>query len=634
MRLLLLAASCALPLAAGMAGAAPAMPASTTDRLGEFLRRPQYESLTLSPRGDYLAARVPLDDRTVLVVVRRSDMQIAAQLDPGKDGFVDSETWVSDTRLFASTSVRWGTRDQPYSLGVLRSLDVDNSKGRAFAGNVIDALVDDPERMLISDCRKVTIKECWTRVVRVSKDGAGKREEIVDAPIPNADFLADRKGTVRFSWAWETDDRQQVYLLRGEEWTQINDETISGVEVLPVGTSYDGRYGYLWSERKQGPDVIERIDLASGERSVVASDPDSDPQRLVWSFDGHEPIGAVYGGLHPKARFFDASHPHAALTADMETAFPGEFARVTSATRDGRSAVVTVSSPREPDRYYLLDTASGDLKLLAKRRPWLTAAQMAPTRAIELKTRDGVVLRGWLTAPTKSHAAPLPLVVMPHGGPFDIQDDWGYDDEVQMLATRGYAVLRVNFRGSGGRGRDFVESGHRQWGAKMIDDLNDATRWAIADAGVDAERICLWGASYGGYAALMAAAREPDLYRCAIGFAGPYDLPTMHRWGDVQRSRWGRAYLDRTLGDDMAELRRQSPTAHAAKIKADLMLVQGMRDERVSPEHLRMMKRALEEAGKPYEGYFPSQETHGFYGEKSKRQYYERVLGFLDKHLR
>lgn len=168
----------------------------------------------------------------------------------------------------------------------------------------------------------------------------------------------------------------------------------------------------------------------------------------------------------------------------------------------------------------------------------------------------------------------------------------------------------------------------------MIDDLNDATRWAIADAGVDAARICLWGASYGGYAAVMAAAREPDLYRCAVGFAGPYDLPTMHRWGDVQRSRWGRAYLDRTLGDDMAELRRQSPTAHADKIKADLMLVQGMRDERVSPEHLRMMKRALEEAGKPYEGYFPSQETHGFFGEKSKRQYYERVLGFLDKHLR
>ncbi|NUO76328.1 MAG: S9 family peptidase [Lysobacter sp.] len=634
MRHILSTAAWTLLLTAGVAGAAPAAPPAAGDRLGEFLRRPQYESLTLSPRGDYLAARVPLDDRTVLVVVRRSDMQIAAQLDPGKDGFVDGETWVSDTRLFASSSVRWGTREQPYSIGVLRSLDVDNRKGQAFAGNVIDALVDDPEHMLISDCRKVTTKDCWTRVLRVSKDGAGKREEIVDAPVPNADFLADRKGTVRFSWAWETDDRQQVYLLRGKEWTQINDEAVSGVEMRPIGTSYDGRYGYLWSERKQGPDVIERIDLASGERSVVASDPNEDPQRLILSFDGHEPIGAVYGGLQPKTRFFDASHPHAALTADMETAFPGEFARVTSATRDGRSAVVTVSSPREPDRYYLLDTASGDLKLLAKRRPWLAAARMAPTRAVEFKARDGVTLRGWLTAPAKTAGDRLPLVVMPHGGPFDIEDDWGYDDEVQMLAERGYAVLRVNFRGSGGRGRDFVESGYRQWGKKMIDDVNDGTRWAIADAGADPKRVCLWGASYGGYAALMATVREPDLYRCAVGLAGPYDLPTMHRWGDVQRTRWGRAYLDRTLGADMGELRQQSPTAHADKIKADLMLVQGMRDQRVSPEHLRAMKRALEEVGKPYQGYFPPEETHGFFGEKSKRQYYERVLAFLDKHLR
>lgn len=624
-------------LALLMAVAGPTAAATETatggDRLGEFLRKPQYESLTLSPRGDYFAARVPLDDRTLLVIVRRSDMQITARLDPGKDGFVESDAWVSDTRIFATTSKRFGTREQPYELGVLRSLDVDGSNGRGFSGNVVDPLVDDPEHMLISDCRKVTIKDCWTRVSRVNKDGTGRREDVADAPVPNATFLADRKGTVRFSWSWDNDDRQQVHLLRDKEWMSVNDENGSGVEVLPIGTSYDGRYGFLWSERKQGPDVIERIDLSSGERSVVAGDPDSDPQQLLWSFDGHEPIGAVYGGLRPKARFFDASHPHAALMRDMESAFPGEFARVTSATRDGRSAVVTVSSPREPDRYYLLDTVSGDIKLLAKRRPWLSAAAMAPTRAVEFKARDGIVLRGWLTAPARTEGT-QPLVVIPHGGPFGVEDEWRYDDEVQLLATRGYAVLRLNFRGSGGRGRDFIESGYRQWGLKMLDDLSDGTRWAIANAGADPKRVCIWGASYGGYAAVMASVREPDLYRCAIGTAGPYDLPTMHRWGDIQRSRWGKAYLARSLGDDLGQLREQSPTAHAGKIKAELMLVQGMRDERVSPEHLRAMKRALEEAGKSYEGYFPPEETHGFFGEKSRRQYYERVLAFLDRNLR
>ena len=131
----------------------------------------------------------------------------------------------------------------------------------------------------------------------------------------------------------------------------------------------------------------------------------------------------------------------------------------------------------------------------------------------------------------------------------------------------------------------------------------------------------------------MAAVSEPDLYRCVIGMAGPYDLPTIYRWGDTQRSDWGRAYLARSLGEDMAQLRDASPTAHARDIRARVLLVQGMRDRRVSPEHLRAMRRALDEVGIAYDGYFPSDETHGFYGEESRRKYYESVLRFLDRNL-
>jgi dipeptidyl aminopeptidase/acylaminoacyl peptidase len=600
--------------------------------LDDFLKHPQYESMSLSPGGDYLAARVPIEDRTLLVIVRRSDMQVTARLDPGKDGFVESEFWVSNTRLFASISMKFGTLAQPYELNNLQSVDVDGRHGRAFWGNVIDPLIDDPEHVLTSDCRKVTANDCWSRVRKTRTDGLGEREEIVDAPVPNADFLADRAGTVRFSWNWDPDDRQQVFLLRDGRWDPINDEDTSGVEVTPIGTSYDRQFGFLWSERKQGTDVIERIDLRSGERTVVANDEASDPDSLVWSFDGHEPIGAVYGGLKPQIRFFDPGHQHAVLMRELMAAFPGELARVTSASRDGRSALVTVSSATEPDRFYLLDTTSGDLKLLARSRPWLRGASMRPTRAVEFKARDGLMLRGWLTSPEGE--GPHPLVLMPHGGPFGVADGWAYSDDVQMLATRGYAVLRVNFRGSSGRGRDFEEAGYRQWGRAMQDDLTDATRWSIASAGIDASRICIWGESYGGYAALMGAVREPDLYRCVIGMAGPYDLPTMYRWGDTQRSRWGRRFLNRALGEDMAQLRDASPTAHADRIRAHVMLAQGMRDRRVSPEHLRAMRRALDAVDKPYQGYFPSDETHGFYDDETRRRYYQTVLWFLDVELK
>jgi dipeptidyl aminopeptidase/acylaminoacyl peptidase len=355
---------------------------------------------------------------------------------------------------------------------------------------------------------------------------------------------------------------------------------------------------------------------------------------VIWSFDGSEPIGAAFGAGVPQIRFFDGTHPHAVLLRELQDAFPGEIARVTSASRDGRTALVTVTSDREPGRFYVLDTASGDLKLLARSRPWLDRESLSETRPVSLQARDGVTLHGYLTLPRSAGGAAAPLVLFPHGGPFGVEDTWGFHEETQMLAARGYAVLRVNFRGSGGRGRDFMERGYRQWGGAMQDDLTDATRWAASQAGVDGARICAWGESYGGYAALMGAIREPELYRCVIGMAGPYDLPTMYRWGDTQRSTWGKGFLETTLGTDQTALLAHSPSRLADRLKAAVMIVQGGRDPRVSPQHAREMKAAMEAAGKPFEGYFPPNETHGFFADKSRREYYARVLDFLDRHLR
>src|SRR5688500_7694492 len=375
-----------------------------------------------------------------------------------------------------------------------------------------------------------------TRLRRMRTDGKGIPEDIVDGAAPGATFLVDRMGEPRFSWATDNDDIQTVYLRRDGAWMPINDEKQSGVEIMPVGVSYDRRSGFLWSERQAGPDVIERIDLVTGERSIVASDAQLDPAGLVWSFDGSEPIGATFGPGVPAIRFFDETHPHSVLTRELQQAFPEEIVRVTSSSRDGRLALVTVTGDREPGRFYLLDTVSGDLKVLTKSRPWLNRDSLSEMQPFTMQARDGVTLRGYLTRPKSAGDATVPLVVFPHGGPFGVEDNWGFHDDVQILAVHGYAVLQVNFRGSGGRGRDFMEMGYRQWGGAMQDDLTDATRWAMAQAGIDAKRVCVWGESYGGYAALMGTVREPALYRCAIGMAGPYDLPTMYRWGDVQRS--------------------------------------------------------------------------------------------------
>lgn len=600
-------------------------------RLEDFLRRPAYSSVTISPDGKYLAANAPLDDRTALAVIRVSDLQVNKLIDPGKDAHVDFTVWKGDEQLLSTVSLRIGRRAQPYPLGSLLSVNVNGGDRRFFGGNILDPLIDDPEHVLIQRCRKPLMRGCLTEVVRQRIDGMGHKDVIV-APVPDAEFFVDHRHNVRFSWTSDDEDIQKLFLFTEGKWISINDEASSGVEVYPVAVSADDRYAFLISERLEGPDVVERMDLATAKRDIVAEDGALDPGGLVWSFDRREPIGVRFGHGLPRIHFFDPSHPHVALMKELERSFEGEVVSVVSSTRKGEKSVLWVGSDRDSGRFYLMDTASGELSLLARETPWLDASRQSPVREISFKARDGVRIGGYLTRP--EGVANPPLVVMPHGGPFGARDAWLFDTETQLLASMGYATLRVNFRGSSGHGRSFIESGYRQWGLAMQDDVTDATRWAVSEIAADAKKICIWGSSYGGYAAVMATIREPDLYRCAIGVSAPYDLPTIYKWGDVQRSRWGRARLAVTLGEDEDTLAMNSSTQHADKIKAAILLVQGGRDPRVSPEHVKLMQRALDRAGKSYEAYRPLQETHGFYGAETRLEYYRRVLGFLDANLK
>jgi dipeptidyl aminopeptidase/acylaminoacyl peptidase len=215
---------------------------------------------------------------------------------------------------------------------------------------------------------------------------------------------------------------------------------------------------------------------------------------------------------------------------------------------------------------------------------------MAAVQPVSFKARDGLTVKGYLTLPPGSDGKRLPMVVMPHGGPFGVYDQWRFEDDSQILAGAGYAVLQVNYRGSGNYGRAFRTAGARQWGGAMQDDLTDATRWAIAQGHADAGRICIYGASYGGYAALMGVAKEPGLYRCAAGYVGVYDLPTMHTHGDIQQRGSGETYLRRWIGERDA-LAAVSPNRMADKIKVPVFLAAGGEDQRAPIEHSEMMER-------------------------------------------
>ena len=266
------------------------------------------------------------------------------------------------------------------------------------------------------------------------------------------------------------------------------------------------------------------------------------------------------------------------------------------------------------------------------KRKWLDPELMAHTDSMTFETRDGATIHGYVTLP-KGKDKNVPLVVLPHGGPHGVRDYWGFDWEVQLLAHHGYGVLQVNYRGSGGFGLDFEESGHGKWGTMMQDDLTDATKVLIDSGVADSSRVCIYGQSYGGYAALMGAVREPELYRCVIGSMGVYDLPMMFKEGDIADRESGLAYLRQALGEDQEDLQSRSPAYNADKIKAEVLLIHGVRDERAPIEQAESLQKALKQAGVPYQWLEIGNEAHGYYDEQNRLTVYRKVLAFLDANI-
>jgi dipeptidyl aminopeptidase/acylaminoacyl peptidase len=226
----------------------------------------------------------------------------------------------------------------------------------------------------------------------------------------------------------------------------------------------------------------------------------------------------------------------------------------------------------------------------------------------------------------------LPTIVLPHGGPFSIYDMPAFDEEAQLLARAGYAVLKVNFRGSGNYGHAFTKAGAREWGAKMQDDITDATRWLVQQGIADPKRICLYGASYGAYAALMGVAREPDLYRCAIGYVGVYDLPKVIEDDVDEDDPASAAWFKEWLGEGEM-LAQRSPTHLAAQIKVPVLLSAGGEDYVAPIGHSKLMASALKKAGVPVETHYYPYAGHGYNSVEDLHDHYANVLDFLARHL-
>ena len=314
--------------------------------------------------------------------------------------------------------------------------------------------------------------------------------------------------------------------------------------------------------------------------------------------------------------------------------FPGYKVNVTSHSKDGKLWMIYASSDRAAGSYYLYNKESNKFSLLFSNMKHLKSKALSESIPIKFTASDGREVNGYITYPAGiPETQNVPLVTLVHGGPM-ARDYWSFDREVQLLAAQGYAVLRLNFRGSTGYGKSFEAGSQRQWGGRVQEDIIEGTKWTIQQGGISEDRVCIMGGSFGGYSALQSAILAPELFKCVVGVAGVYDLAMMFEEGDIPNLLFGKAYLQNQLGTDKELMRQYSPAHNVHKLQAPVLVAHGEKDVRVPIEHAEALRDAMDKHKKEYEWFVKDTETHGFYDQKNRTEYFEKVTVFLSKHLK
>jgi len=621
--------------------------AGTVADIDRFTKPPSYLDVQISPDGKKLGVIVMEEGRRVLALMTLEPLAFTYVVRFAGLEEVGEFYWANNDRVLLGLYSKIGLFDSPLNSGRMYAVDYNGRKGGDVFGHqspggqyahaeVISLLPDDRKHVLISTYPWSNVAGRYEfrgdRVGEVLKLNiySGRTSPVVKHPAQGGRAYVDPAGKVRFAMTVDEQYIPRLYRLEDNKWSLL--KTANDRLSVPVGYSDDLKSAYLLTYGDHDTLGLERFDFATGTQEAIFR---HDYVDLAWPdhFPGsEEPMGVELEDGLPSYHFFDDTRPWARFFRSVLKAFEGKRVNLESVTPDGRSAIFRVSADRLPGEFYYADVASKKIGYLFSSRDWLDADSLARTEVIELTARDDTRLQGYLTFPSGAREN-LPMVVIPHGGPM-ARNYWIFDEEVQLLAASGYLVLQVNFRGSSGYGAAFEQAAYRHWGTSVQDDITDAVLWAVNQGFADRDRVAIFGASFGGYSAMMSAIREPGLYRCAAGYAGVYDLSLLYEEGDIRLTAAGRAYLDSALSEDRAQLESQSPVAQASRLTVPVFIAHGGQDRRAPIEHAESLIAAALANKLDYVAHINDTGGHGFYTMDAKRALYTDLLAFLDRHMK
>ncbi|MBR7028135.1 MAG: S9 family peptidase [Bacteroidaceae bacterium] len=602
--------------------------------LEDFFRNSPETAFQLSPDGQHIAYLAPWRDR-MNIFVRDTDKnnETSIQLTHETERSVGGFMWKgNDSILF----VKDVGGDENYQLF---SANIDGSHLRSYTNfpgvrtSLIDDLEDTPNEVLIAlNRRNPEIFDAYRLNLT-----SGDLKLIAENPGNIQGWMPDREGRLRVATAIVDGVNTQILYRDTEEeafrpvLTTNFKESVDFITFLPHSNE-------VLATTNLGRDrtALVRMDAPTcSELEVIYEHPRYDISSIDYSKKQERLLCvSVTGHTKPERNYLDETFR--AFRERIEAFFPNQRVGIADCDKAEEQFLIYVGSDRTRGAYYFYRDGQAP-RLIAQLAPWLNEEEMGSMYGITYDARDGQPIEAYLTLPhgyTPDTAHQLPVVVNPHGGPW-ARDVWGWNSETQFLANRGYAVLQMNFRSSTGYGRAFMEAGYKQWGGRVMDDINDGTKYLIAQGIADPKRIAIYGGSFGGYAALAGITFTPDLYACAVDYVGVSNLFTFMQ---TIPPYW-RPLLDmlhEQVGDPEADhdiLEATSPALHADRICVPLFIAQGANDPRVNKAESDQMVAALQARGIDVEYMVKDNEGHGFSNQENRFDFYRAMERFLARHL-
>ncbi|MEJ8568929.1 S9 family peptidase [Elongatibacter sediminis] len=635
----LLGAALALMLAAPHA-IAEKLPLET------FFKKPQFTNFQISPNGKELAAMAPVNGRLNIVIIdleTREPRAVTGMSSQDVSGFL----WANNERILFFMD-----KDGSESFGIfavntdgslLRTLvepveaQLKGGKAVIKITSILDTLDEEKDWVLVSSNDR---RASYPDVFKMNIIN-GRKKIVQRNPGNITGWFVDWDGNVVGAGFQDGLDTGYLRLANPEEdeWETIVRARFDDPSFQPVAITANPDVGYVMSWLNPDGSVRDkaglfRYDFAKRQFGELIYEHDEiDCCGVIQTEKKRDMIGVAYMVGKPEQVYLDERWK--GIMESIDAALPDTENVVTSVDDNETTGVVASYNSKQPPRYYLYNFAENTLEWLADSRPWVDAEKMSEMRHISFQARDGMTMHGYLTVPAGTDGENLPLIINPHGGPW-ARDGWGYNPEAQFLANRGYAVLQVNFRGSVGFGRNHLMSSWKQWGQAMQNDVTDGVKWAIEQGIADADRVCIYGGSYGGYATMAGLTYTPELYKCGINYVGVTDLPLLF---ETAPDAWasGLKQMAIMVGDPDSEeefLEEWSPSNHADKIQVPVFMAYGLQDPRVNIRHARVMEDGLEENNVPYELMIKKDEGHGFQKQENIYDFYGRMETFLAENLK